>query len=71
MVKQSGKCVGTFTISFGFVLYIILPFKYMVEIVSNSMLPAKSQVTSNLCPFGCVGDGAYGFSLKMCKLSVN
>lgn len=72
IVKQSRKCVDTFTISFGFcTLQWFYPSSIWLELFKIALLQAKSQVTSNLCPFGCVGDGAYGFSFKMCKLSVN
>lgn len=73
IVKQRGTCVGTFMISFGFCnLTLVYTLQvYGWNCLKIALLQAKSQVTSNLCPFGCVGDGAYGFSFKMCKLSVN
>lgn len=72
IVKQSSKCVGTFMIFFGFcTLHDFYPSSIWLKLFKIALLQAKSQVTSNLCPFGCVGDGAYGFSFKMCKLSVN
>lgn len=72
IVKQPRTCVGTFTISFGFCNFTLFyPSSIWLKLFKIALLQAKSQVTSNLCPFGCVGDGAYGFSFKMCKLSVN